>query len=124
MTSVAAPSSPVAASDAPPAVDDDPSIAAADEEAKPTPSRGGRAVDRHLVAARTVDAAPRPPLTEAGTRTKTAGAHPPSACSGLSTFSHMLCALRECKSPSMSASPKCVRGRQIEQARLARMERE
>jgi hypothetical protein len=36
----------------------------------------------------------------------------------------MLCALRECKSPSMSASPKCVRGRQIEQARLARMERE
>jgi hypothetical protein len=36
----------------------------------------------------------------------------------------LLCALRECKSPAMSASPKCVRGHQIEQARLSRMERE
>jgi len=108
-----------------PVVAADASFAPVDEEAAaPRPARRGRAVDRHLVVARTVDAAPRPPLTEAGTRTKTAGAHPPSACSGLSTFSHMLCALRECKSPSMSASPKCVRGRQIEQARLARMERE
>jgi len=108
-----------------PVVAADASFAPVDEEAAaPRPARRGRAVDRHLVAARTVDAAPRPPLTEAGTRTKTAGAHPPSACSGLSTLSHMLCALRECKSPSMSASPKCVRGRQIEQARLARMERE
>ena len=108
-----------------PVVAADASFTPVDEEAAaPRPARRGRAVDRHLVVARTVDAAPRPPLTEAGTRTKTAGAHPPSACSGLSTFSHMLCALRECKSPSMSASPKCVRGRQIEQARLVRMERE
>jgi len=124
MTSVAAPSSPVAASDAPPAVDDDPSIAAADEEAKPTPSRGGRAVDRHLVAARAGDASRRAPARDPGVRTKTAAAHAAGACGGLSTFSHMLCALRECKSPTMSGSPKCVRGRQIEQARLARMERE
>jgi hypothetical protein len=63
-------------------------------------------------------------VRDPGVRAKTAAAQPPSACSNLSTFSHMLCALRECKSPTMSASPKCVRGRQIEQARLARMERE
>jgi hypothetical protein len=63
------------------------------------------------------------PLRDSSVRTKTAAAHAPGACSGLSAFSHMLCALRECKSP-LSTSAKCVRGRQIEQARLARMERE
>jgi len=101
-----------------PVVAADASPARADEDAAaPRPPRRGRAVDRHLFAARAVDASSHTPA-------KTAAAHVPGACSGLSTVSHLLCALRECRSPMMSASPKCVRGRQIEQARLARMERE
>jgi hypothetical protein len=116
-----------------PVVDDAAATPAAAAEASPTavdaaatPPRPARrrASEHHVVAVRAVDASPRPPARDPAARTKTAAAQAPSACSGLSSFSHMLCALRECKLPTMSASPKCVRGRQIEQARLARMERE
>ncbi|HZW72513.1 MAG TPA: protein kinase, partial [Caldimonas sp.] len=112
---------PVVAADASPApiVAADASTVPAGEETAARPARRGR----HSVAVRATDATPYVPLRDPNVRTKTAAAHAPGMCSGLSTFSHMLCALRECKSP-LSASPKCVRGRQIEQARLARMERE
>ena len=112
---------PVVAADASPApiVAADASTVPAGGETASRPARRGRP----SVAARATDATPYVPLRDANVRTKTAAAHAPGMCNGLSTFSHMLCALRECKSP-LSASPKCVRGRQIEQARLARMERE
>ena len=101
-------------------------VVAADASAPPPaaePPPRVRTVDRHVVAARPTDAAQHARLRDSSVRTRTVAANPPGACSGLSTFSRMLCTLRECKSP-LSTAPKCVRGRQIEQARLARMERE
>jgi hypothetical protein len=97
--------------------------ASAPPPAAPAPPPRVRTVDRHAVAARPPDAAQHARLRDSSARTRTVAANSPGACSGLSTFSRMLCTLGECKSP-LSTEPKCVRGRQIEQARLARMERE
>ena len=101
---------------------DDVPLAPPPEAAATRPAQRSHAADRR--DARPAGIAPRTPARERSAPTKTAAAPAVGACSGLSTFPHMLCALRECKSAAMSASPKCVRGRQIEQARLARMERE
>jgi hypothetical protein len=111
----------VTAADASVAVAAAPAAPVIEPPAAPSPRRGRG--DRHVAAARPGEAAQHAAARDPAARTKGAGAHASGACSGLSTFSHMLCALRECKSP-LNSSPKCVRGRQIEQARLARMERE
>jgi serine/threonine protein kinase len=85
--------------------------------------RHGRSVERSWSPSRAPDAPLRGQVQTVAVRTKSTPSQAIGSCEALAGFSHVLCALRECKSPS-SAQPKCVRGRQIEQARQRRMERE
>ncbi len=92
----------------------------------PTPKtlRRARHVERGLAPLHPDESALRTQVQNVTARTRTAAAQGTGACNGLAVLSHMLCTLRLCKSPHRSAEPKCVRSRQIEQARQRRMERE
>jgi len=86
--------------------------------------RRARSVERSLAPSRAQESALRGQVQNVAARTRTAPAQGNAGCDGLAVLSHMLCTLRLCKSPRMSAEPKCVRSLQIEQARQRRMERE
>jgi hypothetical protein len=86
--------------------------------------RRARIVERSLSPSRAQESALRLQVQNIAARTRTAAARGSVGCDGLAVLSQVLCTLRLCKSPHMSAEPKCVRGRQIEQARQRRMERE
>jgi hypothetical protein len=85
--------------------------------------RHGRSAERNWSPSRAPDPPLRSQVQTVAARTQSMPSHGAGSCDALAGFSHVLCALRECKSPS-SAQPKCVHGRQIEQARQRRMERE
>ena len=94
---------------------------------EPTPAarkRASRATARGWATARAADAPVRMPVHTVAARTRTSGARAPAACDGLTTLSRMLCTLRACKVPGTGSEANCIRSRQIEQARLRRMERE
>ncbi|MGZ8259613.1 MAG: serine/threonine protein kinase [Caldimonas sp.] len=89
----------------------------------PKAPRQERGVRRGWSSARATDASAPAHVHQVAARTR-ASALRPAACDDPGALSRVLCTLRECKSPSMSAEPKCARSRRIEQARQRRMERE
>jgi hypothetical protein len=86
--------------------------------------RGSRPMARGWSPTRAPDATVRLPVHAVAVRTRASVSRSAGQCEGLPTLSRMLCTLRACNAPGMSAEPKCVRSRHIEQARQRRMERE